>query len=85
MKKSEIYLKAAKIIDSGESEYSCHAIDLVVGYGHSKERYYFSLTFRKEGSDELYASDIMRNGGDPKEWRLTALCFAAAMAETGDI
>jgi hypothetical protein len=80
-----VYLEAARLIAEGEVDHrlgACVAISRAasganINYLPVTERFY---TFRpRHGSSIYWLSSIGKSG------RLTALCFAAAMHDTGDL
>ena len=96
MNKSEIYLKAAELVESRTTCHSCDAISWIVGkdYNHDYEETtafakMFKPAFIKDKLCWLKGKfndyDLISGGPKITAWRLTALCFASAMAETGDL
>lgn len=82
------YRRAAARIRRGDNVWSCVAVYRAAvemsDYVHSDavvEAY--SRMFAKRDRERLLVAEADAAGG--KEWRITALLFAAAMAETGDL
>lgn len=87
---SKVFLTAAEYIFTGEHTYSCCAINVTttkVGYGYGLRESY-SYTFApNEGRtygfwlDKRYDPEGFKNDAtdEARNWRLTALCFAAVM------
>lgn len=86
------YLKAAKLVFAGEPRYSCwavmHACSLSnEGAGTAMDKAMeYARVFAPAGalSHTFWLRDIL-DVEERREWRLTALCLAAAMHETGDL
>lgn len=80
------YLEAAEMLFNGDPSFSCAAISHV---GKSAEDY--AQMFCPEGflKQPSWLCDASMAGllkfTEMREWRLTALCFAAAMYESGDL
>jgi hypothetical protein len=90
MTSAEVYLEAARLIESGKEPYSCVAISLAVEpYNYSlPERVAYELMFApKKGAYAWLAED----GGycipkcQQRAIRYTMLALAAAVAEAGDL
>lgn len=95
-----VYLIAAELIEEKRDVYSCVAIDRV-SYGTSlgnkpvsKEALTYGEIFSPDPTHTRgfwLSGEFMSKDGDGanavarREWRLTALCFAAAMHDTGDL
>ncbi len=90
-----VYRKAAQLVEQGKMDYACNAISSVVAGGFMfnfkcDECTRFADLYGKsptEGAYGWYGNPY--GGGDShnerRNQRLIALCFAAAMAETGDL
>ena len=88
MDRAEIYRRAAEMIASGGEYYSCWAISLAADS---------NATDFECPESNIYAEKFCPHDGYPYAWaflaskdwgakgRVLALCFAAAMAETGDL
>ena len=89
MNNSKIYLRAAKLVDAGIHDYSCIAIISATRflapkcYSESMPRRRYSCMFSRFDGFELSSEDVGQYWG--KTGRVIALCFAAAMAEAGDL
>lgn len=86
----EIFFKAAQIVQAGVEECSCEAVVKAGGMAHN-ERFKYRATFSPwtDRCGGFWLHYAMKEGliskRDMKKWRITALCFAAAMAEAGDL
>ena len=89
----EVYLMAAERIELEDSDRSCITISEVVcgksngetGYRwEQKQRALYAEAFGFSPTENCYAIDRMSKTKQ-KAFRILALCFAAAMAETGDL
>ena len=92
MTRSKIYLKAAESLTSGgATAFSCVAIDKA-----SEKLKGFKEWSHADDYGEVFSPDNCKNDDfwligqfdsftEKHEWRLTALCLAAAMAEEGDL
>lgn len=80
MTKSEIYLEAAKLVDSGAITFSCVAIDEAAGQGFSLERYEYDFLFRPEGGGNCWGRHF-GDGEDRKNCRVLALLFMSQIAK----
>lgn len=83
MKRSEIYLRAAEIVDRGDYIYSCNAIS------HSLDdmpQIDFKLAYkaRSEYTElfDLYSSRVVQELPNHKLVRVLMLCLASAIAES---
>jgi len=87
MSRAEIYRRAAEAIDRKEEEFSCCAVSNVCCSRDTwLERKVYSERFASQEQSWgwiLDADDAHKHWG--KKGRVIALCFAAAMAETGDL
>lgn len=81
-RRRDIFLRAAGRVARGKVHHSCIAVAMTERYADDFSGPYGEM-FAAPGQDRLWIRDAVNGGG--KEWRLTALCFAAAMAETGDL
>ncbi len=94
---AEIYRRAAEMLVAGEStRYSCCVIgdmaeEILDDYfiGDEYARRYARLFAPKQNADiDFWLDEACDNGKilheEMREWRLTALCFMAAIAESGD-
>jgi len=94
MKDSEIYLRAAELINNGTAQYSCCAISSAE-CGGVDDLYNAECAPRRIYDDlfvDLNADTVPAGYGhisgtidclpNSKEWRLTALCFMAAIAKS---
>jgi hypothetical protein len=80
MKASEVYRAAAERIWGGTNKYSCVAIALAAGTKYHSDRriiHDYSELFLEGGSIPV-SLDL----SDWREWRITALCLMAAIAES---
>jgi hypothetical protein len=93
-----VYLEAAKLLVRKPTvEYSCNAIGTVLWLNgkptESAVRDYAALFSPNQplDADEAWLTNTghskraLAPGQEAAEWRLTALCFAAAMHDTGDL
>lgn len=81
MERAEIYRRAAEVAHLC-NEYSCIAIALCCGYeGGHVDAYQQAYGLYDYGGRGI--ADFDAAGGN--KFRVLALCFAAAMASTGDI
>lgn len=90
MERAEIYRNAAMRIENDESEFSCLAvrdvINPLVASEHIPESVAYDNTFRPAKTENYaWGTDWSMKEKRRKKIRILALCFAAAMAETGDI
>jgi hypothetical protein len=93
-KNKQIYLKAAKLIEVGKQTYCCHALRWA-GALPSMQYQFWQGTFRpqKDRRSQTWFQVLLRQGqtgtvelaSQARQERVIALCFAAAMAETGDL
>ena len=89
MKRSAIYRKAARLIESGSMDRSCWAVVSAENAGRAlwentpaREAYADQIL---GGEEDTYALDWGPNGADSREAkriRVLALCFMAAIAES---
>lgn len=77
---SNPYLEAARLIHERKVEFSCSS--LVKFNGNVYERYQRMFS-PEDHSTVLWLDEFI--GEAQREWRLTALCLAAAMYEEGDL
>lgn len=80
--------EAARLVEKKRETYSCVAIEKAQKTDEvtALERSYRAMIV--EGGDYLWTSQFDRErfvGYSPRDLRILALCFAAAMAETGDL
>ena len=78
--RAAVYREAYRLIESGEHVRSCLAIADVSNWRVAD---CYSTIFSERPGTYLRSVDVTPAGG--YAWRLTALGFAAAMAETGDL
>ncbi len=89
--RAALYLDAAENIEADRNTYSCCAIvyswDCIIADPRIIARDAYSARFCPvEGQDfGFWLDDAGIDPFDRKEFRLTALCLAAAMARTGDL
>lgn len=89
MKSSEIYREAARRFETGEAEdFSCQVIDALTGLGVilSPQRVAYEDMFKSDGLDGYAWLDSAVDYGliaidEMRDWRITALCFMAAISE----
>jgi len=80
----KIYLDAAEAVERGAEVYSCTAIARTrAETTFPEKRAYADMFCPEEGAGFGYWLDGCTD--EPHQWRLTALCFAAAMAAEGDL
>lgn len=89
MKMSEIYERAAESIDSGRITYSCIAVADAAdpkyfdGPGQHCDEYAATKQYINYFADDQYElQDMFEQGERRKEFRVLALCFAAAIAHS---
>lgn len=97
MTDSEVFIKAAELVDFGMDSFCCIAIDRVLGRvpadGHSELawRFWYKCFRPSETRGDTWESASFNRDHQlskresRRAERVLALCFAAAMAETGDI
>lgn len=90
MKASEVYIEAARQIEAGDSRFSCSTIALVGGFydkwdtaGHMPPiltRYIETFAENERDLQEKIEDWQGDQRDDPRDIRVLALCFMAAMA-----
>lgn len=95
MKKGDVYRKAAFNMEHavgkrGHCLYSCLAVDFATGYSddsHSLEANLYAAAFTPGDTMLDYQRAIYRLRSETARhnFRILALCFAAAMADAGDL
>lgn len=84
-----VYLEAARRIGEGEEEFSCCAIALVTGKydAWNEHQYKIPILERYSARFSEYEGSLIWLGAETnrQDIRCITLCFAAAMAEAGDL
>lgn len=83
-----VYLQAAQLLST--YGFSCLAIQAATcrsfqPYRDVPEVKSYVAMFSHTGNMDDFTVDVNELDAGRKEWRLTALCFAAAMYDTGDL
>jgi hypothetical protein len=77
----ERILKAAHLIDTNVSEYSCVAL-IYAGVPHALQVEYIGLFVPEPVVCTGFLTQLIERGCATKEWRILALCLFAAMQES---
>lgn len=77
-----VYLQAAQAIARNHYWFSCAAVKNCGGDDALYERMFWP---KNRPSDWCWLEGQFKTPEEDTEWRLTALCFAAAMHDTGDL
>ena len=80
MTRAENFRIAAELIDDRQVEFSCSAITV---YGTWSARESYAEFFKPDPESYFWAGQAEHEWG--RKGRVLALCFAAAMAESGDL
>ncbi len=87
MTKAEIYRKAAKQVANGDDYQMCYAIDDAAGNNEEADSVFTPIFSPRQGmgNSESWGREFSADLPERKRCRVLALCFAAAMAEAGDL
>jgi hypothetical protein len=85
MKLSDVFLRAAELVASKEEDYSCDAV-LKAANGDAPSALFFwrdRFTPREDSPEHYWLRDQFdMEEEDKHEWRILALCLAAAIAKS---